>query len=882
MRLKPALVCFLIFGIFPQFCSDRSGLADTVIPKTGFPPLTLSPDASERQQSERLLAGVYVNRRERGTMIVQFLDGDYWVPWNEFLAKAGVRPAFEQDGIISIMTTIGDIRFDSHILRRIDGDQYISFRELEKQLRVFPSFNQALFAVMFEITWTTEVPKSLNRGTIIPDVTPPGVSMSFIHTGYEFFSDFEQPDRQRFEIMSAGRVACGVWDMELEGASVDLLRPVHYHWTSLGAKSAFRLGTGITESASLLDSHLFTGMQFAVSNRLIQSCFDQSFTSNQESFITFNGDQRRTIEGSGPSAGIAELRLDDRAVARQLIRLDGRFSFSDVLVGAGFHKTEVYIYERSVLEKPLHVLDYSQSISSRSLEAGKLLVNGGLGMSGNPLVDEVNANAFNDPLAFGRFRYGVSKWLTTEAAVQYSRATGSSEVLAGCVLTVDSSWSAGVYAAAAHSRFGSEMSIERQGPQLSLSLRSTIYQEDFRSNGESARSFHTLYLSRRPLQNLNLMLIGQKGRLSGDETEVNFLRPGFTMFFGGGIGVSATPGYEKDENYRFEVTWNRHALLLSTSYSNDMIDLSLATDLSDRVKIRLANQYDFLHNIDMTSAYCNWYPTIEKRAMLQFVGSHSSRQNGFSLYYHRPDVAGFNISAGYTYSMNDVLRFNVDQLGFADLTGLSTEKHTFNLSLSWDFGWSGKRFRPVNISTLSPTRGGIAGSLVFDEHYRLPESGIDKVGILINGRRVPQNQGSGSFFVGNLKPGLYRVTLDTSELPVELTGESKAKIVQVRSCGVTNLTLPVHAEYGVAGRLVDGQGNGIAAVMVRARLEGHNEIVSSGLTNDFGYYRLDGLKNGLYSVYVERELNGQLTMVAERSLMIRDDFQFEIDLQAQQ
>jgi hypothetical protein len=189
---------------------------------------------------------------------------------------------------------------------------------------------------------------------------------------------------------------------------------------------------------------------------------------------------------------------------------------------------------------------------------------------------------------------------------------------------------------------------------------------------------------------------------------------------------------------------------------------------------------------------------------------------------------------------------------------------------------SGQRF------DTPPTRGGIAGSLVFDEHYRRPESGVEKVGILINGYKVPQRQGNGSFFVGNLKPGLYRVTFDTSELPVELTGESKGKIIEVKSCGITNLAMPVYAMNGVAGRLVDKQGIGMANVVVRAKPTGQAEPVSSGLTNDFGYYRLDGLKNGSYSIYVEREVQGKRATVAERSLIIKDDYQFEIDMQVQQ
>lgn len=826
-----------------------------------------------------MLVGVYVNSRERGTMTLQLLSGEYWIPWNEFLAVAGVPSAFEQDGIATIATSIGDIRFDTRQLRLFDGQRHVSFRMLEEQFRVFPSFNQPLFAVMIQLPWSPALPKTVRGDALKPDVTAPDASVAFVHSGFQFSSESGQPDTQRYELMSGGRAAGGVWDMKLEGdKTVNQLQPVQYHWTSLAANSAFRLGTGITESATLLGSIPFTGAQFAVSNRPILTFFDQSFSSAQDSFMSFNGDQRRTIEGDGPPAGIAELRFDDKIVARQRIRLDGRFSFPDIQMGSGARKIEVYLYVRSLLDKPDTVLNYTQSISSRALEAGQLLLSGGAGVSGNPLLDDQAGTTFSDLVSFGRLRYGVNRWLTAETALQHSDLFGCNEGMAGVVLSIGSSWNAGAYAALSNERYGTELSIERQGKRSSLFLTSTSYQKGCRSDNQPTTSHQFLYYSLRPRQNINLSLMGQRDQSDdNDDTNDNdYLRPGLSLFFGSGIGFSITPVFDQQKSYQYELSWSRQAVQWHMSYYDNIVDMSASADVSDRVRVRLAHRHDHSSNIDQTSAYFDWYTTPQRRALLQLVGTYADAEQGLSLSYHRPVNAGVELSIGYRYSMLNALQLDTSDLNISNEPKI---KHALNLSLSLDFGWSGKRFQPVNHSTLSPTRGGIAGSVAFEDKVRPQSSSLEKVGILINGRNVAQDQERGSFFAGNLKPGLYRVTLDPADLPVELSADSKGKIVEVKSGAITNVSIPVYAEYGVAGQVTDPDGNGLADREVFVRKLGEALPVSAGFTNQFGYYRLDGLRNGVYSISSELLIDGRKTMI-ERTVSIQDNYVFDVNLQS--
>ncbi|NTU68845.1 MAG: carboxypeptidase regulatory-like domain-containing protein [Chlorobiaceae bacterium] len=824
-----------------------------------------------------MLVGFYVNQRERGTITVQLLSGKYWIPWKEFLAQSGVQPVIDAQGMAIFATSIGEIRFDTHNLRLFNGEPHVPFTALDEQFRVAPSFNPQLFAVMLQIPWLPASPKSVRGGGLQPDVKAPDASVAFVHTGYQLTTDSGQHDSRRYELMSGGRVAGGVWDMELEGyETVSQMQPTHYHWTSLAEKSAVRLGTGVTANPTLLEGVYFTGAQFAFSNRPMFPLFDQPYTSAQETFLNSNGDQRRTIEGTGPPAGIAELRFDDRALARVQIRLDGRFSFPDIQMGSGYRKTEVYLYTRSILDKPDMVLNYTQSIASRALEAGKMLVSGGIGVTGNPLVDPRAGNLFSNPVSFGRFQYGVNRWLTTETSVQ--QREGGNDAMVGALLSIGPSWNAGAYAALSNARYGTELSIERQGRISSISLRSRSEQKGFHSNEQPATSHQYLYYSLRPRQNINVLLIGQHER-SDDQNQTNdisYLRPGLSMFFGHGFGFSVTPGLDQREAYRYELTWNRINMQFSTSCSANEIDVSATANVSEQIRMRLAHQHEFVAVPDVTSAVFNWYPTQNRRAMFQIGGSYSTREHGVSLSYSRPVEAGLEVSIGYAYSIVNPLLTDTSDMG---MIRTSTSKHSLNLAISLDFGWSGRRFQPIHYSTLSATRGGIAGSIAPEDNGYSPSSSLDKAGILINGRSISRNEEGGSFFAGSLKPGLYRVTLDPTAMPIELTSDSKGKIVEVKSGAVTSVSIPVYAEYGVAGQLVDSEKNGVPGAYVELRMEGHDDAVGSGITNDFGFYRIDGLRKGHYIACVAKAAGGRKTMLAERRFVISNDYVFDIDLQ---
>lgn len=834
------------------------------------------PEPSPGGQS--LLVGVYVNGREWGAMTVQLRGGEIWMPWGEFLVLAGVQPSVGPDGMAAIGTSIGTIDFDTRALLRFNGVDHVSFRMLEERFRIQPSFSQPLFAVMLRIPWSPALPKNGSQARLKPDVTGPATSVAFIHAGYELATDFGDADTRRIEFESGGRVLGGVWDMGLEGASPDLVEPVRYHWTSLAPNAALRIGTGVAESCFLLTNRTFTGAQFGWSNRSILPYFDRPFSAAQDSFMTFNNDQRLAIEGKGPPAGIAELRFDGKVAARQLIRLDGRFRFTDVRMGSAYRKTEVYLYTRSFLEKPSAILDFTQSISTRAIESGTLLTHAGAGIEGNPAIRDGLGRRPAEPVAFGHLRYGVSRWLTTEAAFQHLGVVDGNEAVAGAVMSIGSSWNASAYGALSNGRHGTELSLERRGKRSELFLSSTSFQKGFRSDEQSELSRYWLNFSLRPWDTLNLSLTGERERdgEGAGAKEFSYLRPGLSFFLRPGVRFGIIPEHDEQGAYRYEASYSHpDGFFMDTSYSEDIVDATASLQVSKQVNVRLANKHALRTGGNSSSAYLDWYLTGARRSLVQLAGSRSGKQAGISVAYHRAAQAGLDFSVGYRYNMANALNLDVDVL---ETEATSSSRHNLAVSLSWEMGWSGRRFRPASRSTLTPTRGGIAGSIRFEDDTRLPSGKLDNVGILVNGKRLPHLHGDSSFFVGNLKPGLYRVTLDQREMPIELTSDAKGAIVEVKSCSITNIDIPVFAEYGVVGRVLDNRGEGLPDVPVLAWKEGRREPVGSTSTNQFGYYRLDGLKNGRYRLAAGGEVNGNPTPVTARTIEIHGDYQFDADL----
>lgn len=822
-----------------------------------------------------MLVGVYVGDRYYGDITAHTLHDEIWIPWGRFITLIGFPELEKKTGTITIATTIGDIVFDTRDLKSVNGKRYLSFKTLDEVFRVSPSFDQSLFAIRFKILWRPAATKPNPRKIVLtPDINAPGTSVAYIHGQYHYSNDIDTSSYWNLDLQTGGRVANGVWDIELAGDPNFQLAPSQYHWTSLSDHAAFRLGTATTENSSMLRSHTFTGMQFGWSNRDITPYFDQTFSSPQDTFMISDRSQLRNIEGYGPPAGIAELRFDGKAVARQIIPLDGKFSFPKVQMGMDFRRTEVYLYKSSILEKPVSVLDFSQSISNRALEANTLLVRSGIGITGNPLSQRFSAENPDEKIAYGHLQYGVNKWLTLDMATQTGSSIHAGDFMTGSVFSIGSNWNASAYSAYSSGRFATDLNIERRGKRSFLQLGSAHYDENFVPDSPESIQ-QALRCTWNPLNNLGLSLMGRREK--SKEKSIEFLRPGGSIFIRPGFRFSATPGYDAENNYRYEAAYYSPVVSTTVAYESNIIETDISWQTSNQINLRLSNKFSASTSNTLTTAYLDWYPTESRISFFEFIASHSNNRTGASVAYRRSAQAGLDISLSYQYNIPNTLQIDIDNpTEYSNVGG----KHLFMCTLTWDFGWSSNRFKPISMSAMNLSKGGIAGEVLPDEDLRRHMSKSSKVGILVNGYKVDQNEQNSSTLVSNLKPGLYKVSVDPSSLPVYVNQEQKEQIVEVKRGAITKVEIPLHAEYGVSGQVTDQTGIGVPGTIVIVKAVDNDESEKTGLTNDFGYYRINGLHNGHYIVYVKNDNSKSGTIVGERSFDVSGNYVFDVDIQS--
>jgi len=161
----------------------------------------------------------------------------------------------------------------------------------------------------------------------------------------------------------------------------------------------------------------------------------------------------------------------------------------------------------------------------------------------------------------------------------------------------------------------------------------------------------------------------------------------------------------------------------------------------------------------------------------------------------------------------------------------------------------------------------------------LSSSDINNIPIFLNGRRMQQRQIKGDFFLGRLQPGIYRVSVDQENLPIELVTEKKEITVEIKKGAVTGMKIPVFAEYGASGFVSGRNGEGLAEAMVS--ITGGNGAAAKAMTNQFGYYRIDGLRSGTYTAAVESVKGISTESTLKREFRIKNDYVFDIDLKAE-
>lgn len=847
-----------------QHCMQKSAPAAEAAEQTIPPPVSAG---TATLSAEQVLVEVFVNRRSSGTHLCFKQDGDYWIPFALFIEQSGLKAPESGQEKTAYQTSLGIITFTTTSIKIIEQTPCISLGELKKTFLIAGRFNPSSFAIELDLPWQPGSGSvSREKEQVKPDIKAPNSSLSFLRIQPEITCDFVLDPKKNLFLEAGGRIAGGVWDFTMEGDPEKLFFPTRYHWTTYNKNLALRLGTGSGDIYPLISNNDFTGIQYGWNNHNILNQLDFERYSDSDVFLTLDRTQQRSIEGGGPPASIAELRLDGVVVARQRIGLDGRFTFSNVRMTTDLRKTEVYLYERSLREKPLAVLDYTISIENRSLPAHELMIRGGGGFTGNPLDESGEKRKL---IGFTHIQYGLSSRITLEAGIQNNPQTGSGELLAGSVISLGSNWAAALYGARSNERYGADARLEGHGKHWDISTNSSWKDKGFSTDDTEREQSHSLRFSTGIFEPVDIILYGNYAR-TGDGSIRKFLLPGAYWTISPWLMISALP--DDDELYRYEANMRLGSQSdLSVVYEKKVVAADLRVDLSSSLISRILNSYAFETGDNLSSIYLDWYPGESHFDILRLGTSYSGKEAGFSASWSKFINAGMHFTLQYSYNMNNAHRLETDE-NFVENVITPDAQHFASFTLTWDMGFSGKKTYPINRSAISHTRGGLAGSLDIANDTSLKSSDINNVDILLNGRKLGQRQIDGTFFVGNLKPGIYSVDIDTEKLPLELNIARKSIKAEVSNGAVTEVNFPVYAEYGVAGCLSDSRGNGIPGSQLEI-VDGAGNPIGQFTTDQFGYYRADGLRPGNYTV----KTSGS-GLPQEKSFTITNDFIFEVNL----
>ncbi len=820
--------------------------------------------ASETGRHEPLLVEIFFNKKSAGDHICYQQEDVYWIPYDIFLQATRLKGKKSEKGDITYETTLGQLSFDPGTLKTFDETPYISVKQLDASFYVKGRFVQSVFALAFDVPW---VPGKRSQNikkapAITPDVRAPSSSVSFVRFEPQLSYTFSGTLNRDILVETGGRFAGGVWDITFEGDPTESFPPNRYHWTTYNNHLAFRAGTGSSNLYSLVSGFDFTGLQLGWNNKSILHQLDFERYSDSDAFLSIDRSQQRTIEGDAPPASIAELRLDGVVVARQRVDLNGRYVFRNVKMTSDLRKTEVYLYERTLREKPAAIIDYTMTLMNRTLPAHEFLVRAGGGMIGNPLDHEAS-----DSLSwtgFGHILYGISNRVTVEAGMQYHPERSDIDAFAGTVLSLGGNFGIGVYGAWANDHYAVDTRFEGNGYDWSLSYFGSYKQENFSKDGREARNSHSFRFSTGTIKPFDILLYG-KYEKTGNAGPDKYLLPGLYWYITPGLMLSALP--DDEETYRYEANMNLTSRSdLTVTCKDDILDADLSYDFSNSLQSRALYSHAFSTGNNVSSIYFDWYPGGNRYDLFRLGVSKAGNETGCSLAWNKFFNAGLQMSLQYSYNMNNAQLLETED-SFENLVPPDASQYVA-LTLTWDIGRSGKRFLPINRTAISHTRGGIAGSMKIMNETTLGSSDIDNVSILINRKKLGQRQVDGSFFVGNLKPGVYALEVDTENLPLELNIENKSTYVEVLNGAVTDVLIPVYAEYAIAGKVVDSGGKAVEDTKVTIA-DANGKAVDVARTNLFGYYSTKGLRPGTYTVSAAGK---------KRSVTVADEYLYGIDL----
>lgn len=800
--------------------------------------------AVRNSEPEMLFAGLFINDEEKDGADLYSQDDTYWLPLRQLLDWANVQAETKNNKTV-ITTPLGDADIPASALREMPDGMHVDIAALA-DAGIKARFDQNAYALVIYAPWIGIKPATaaLANSPQTPDYIPPQAGVSRIYNRLDTnYSDGNSNTGLYSDAM--GYLVNGVWGLQTATDDQQTTQLSQLYWHTFDRYMVFRLGTAKANPGPLLEAPDYAGIQLGYSNLSVYNHLAATSSVSRQLFVD-DASYSHDISGSGPKGGIAELRLNDRPIARVRIALDGKFLFTRLPITQGnTDRVEVALYEYSLAQPPTRIIDYTTASKPRSVSTGELMLNGGIGALGSSLETSVdNGNT----TSYGSLRYGLSNFLTLEAATQQQQDRENGWYL-GFIASITGNLATSLGAARTGDTDNVGAEIWGNWPKVKASYRGnreidTITDE----NNEN----HELSIRWDVTNNFSLVTRGLTKSVD-DITEEEYLAPGFDWKITPYSTLSLQPVDGKDYDARLSLRSDQNDVNLQLRSSKD--GYGIGTQYAINNAFSLAADYSMRDEQRVISSAASYRPRHNNDSIYSAQISQQDQQLGYSLgWRHR-------LSPRTQFNFTYYRQLSSESALLEDLETNSDE--SVSLSVESELWTSPRGWRTYGMKTDS-THGAVSarvrdaqGNLLDNKNIRLQ---VEEAGSTLK----PGKDGEQS--LAGLPPGDYNLKLLADGLPIEYENSASNFRIRVAPAATTNVEITLKAHYGASGLLTV---NGNPAPYTWVDVWQKDKRIAESKTDGYGYYQVTALLPGEY------ELRHGETIIP---FQVSDDYLFDINI----
>jgi hypothetical protein len=805
-------------------------------------------------QKQVLLVVPILNKKEvdASLALLRQPDGRDFISLDDFTQLCAIRSLREPDGSVRLSTPLGDALLTGDALLDDKGVTYVDVAALSTVLAAQVAFDPAEYALRVVLPWTPGVDAdgtlaARDEGPV--DIRAPRASLS----------------RWRSEVMTVqsngelssaanhrlvGALGPGNWRADFShyltgddrGIDVGALS-----WRLDRGNSRLLVGQERVFLHPLLQSFDLTGAQYAWTNRPGQ-VFDSSL-GDAGQLLAYQARPTSTIRGSGPPGGTAELRYAGTVFARQTIRLDGRYEFTDVPAAPGDAiPVEVAVYEFGDNGTPLRVDQTYSQASNLQLPAGAQAHYLGAGSNGF-LIDDKRIG--NGSAGFYQFRRGLSERFTGDLIIQSVDGRTQSVIGTAANLGMAGSWAGYIGRDDNGSEARQVLGDGQRGPWF-WRANWLDYGDGYQTDRTVSSHNLRVEAGRTVGTDLRVSLIHANATVTGAE-DIEYTLPAVSWRPLRNLQLSARP--EFDGRYSYDAQWGvrRGTRLSATRYGN-LSQIGVDQTLGQTSRLAVMAQRDSDRGNRISAIFQRYQPGVSGLAWSAGL-LHGEGRSGFIA------DASMELRPGLSARLQAVR----DPLAPANGT-------VVGLSVIADFAVTGAGLARGGANLGQVRDGGVSG--VIGSGRSAGGVDLSDVPILVDGHVRARSDADGRFHVPNLAPGVHRVELDSEGLPIEFSVHEAPRRVEVRAGSLTRVDFTLDLRLGLAGQLRGPDGKALGEVDIHI-VDAEQSIQGRARSNAYGYYRIDGIAPGRYEL---RAMAADGRVLARKDVLLDDRFLFGQEL----